>query len=89
MIVFYDSIGTVFLTIEGDSNKPNGNISYLDFEVPEGKIFKGIDVTQIPNTPIYGDNPTPEIDILKQQLKENQELITEYVNNKYNALLNY
>lgn len=88
-LVIYDNSGYIYIQMSGAYIKPQGGINYLEVEIPDGKILKGIDTSVIPNIPIYEDIPITEIDILKQQLKENQALFTEYVNNKYNALLNY
>lgn len=89
-LVIYDNTGYIYLQLSSTENRiPQGGINYLETEIPEGKTLKSIDTSVSPHIPIYEDIPIPEIDILKQQLKENQELITEYVNNKYNALLYY
>lgn len=89
-LVIYDNTGYIYLQISSTENRiPQGGLQFIEVEISEGKILKSIDTSVSPNIPIYEDMPVPEIDILKQQLKENQELFTEYVNNKYNALLNY
>lgn len=87
-MVIYDDTGYIFFQLASDSNKiPEGGIQYLEIEVPQNKRIIKIDTSIEPHIPIYEDIPIPEIDILKQQLQETQNLIVEYINNKYNALL--
>jgi hypothetical protein len=89
-LIIYDNTGYIYLQLKSTENRiPQGGIQFLETEIPEGKTLKSIDTSVTPNTPIYEDIPIPEIQVVQQQLQEAQNLIIEYVNSKYNALLNY
>lgn len=89
-MVIYDDTGYIFFQLASDSNKiPEGGIQYLEIEVPQNKRIIKIDTSVIPHIPIYEDIPIPEIQVVKQQLEETQTLLAEYIDSKYNALLNY
>jgi fructose-bisphosphate aldolase class 1 len=89
LIIYNKSNGKILFTQSINEDIENNTFTNICAEIQDGKVLKSIDTSLTPNVPIYEDIPTSEIDILKQQLKENKELITEYVNNKYNSLLNY
>ncbi|EKQ56257.1 MULTISPECIES: hypothetical protein [unclassified Clostridium] len=70
-LVLYDETGYIYLTQTGSYRIPQGGIDYLEVEIPDGKIAKSVDVSVTPHTPIYGDMPKSDVEILK----EKQELM--------------
>ena len=67
MLVVYDNNGTVYFAGTGYPT-PVG-IPYLEFDVPEGKYFKGIDVSVDPPEPIFEDIPKSEIEKMKEEIE--------------------
>jgi len=86
-LLIYDNMGCVYLQVRGSYRIPQGEIQYIEIEIPEGKILKSIDTTTTQHIPLYEDLPISESDILKQQLTETQNILTEFVDMKYNMLL--
>lgn len=69
-LIIYDNQGQIFSQITGSYLIPNGGIQYLEIEIPQGKILKGVDVTVTPHQPILEDIPPSEVDLLKQQVND-------------------
>jgi hypothetical protein len=87
-LVLYDDTGYIYMQMTGTYRIPQAGLNYLEIEIPDGKILKSIDINVTPNIPVYENMPVPEVQVIKQQLQETQELLAEYINNKYNALIN-
>jgi hypothetical protein len=86
--IIYDNTGQIFSSpITGSYKIPNGGLQFIEIEIPKEKILSKMDVSVEPHQPIYEDTPIPEIQIVKQQLQETQELLAEYIDSKYNALI--
>lgn len=68
MLVVFDKKGTVYFAGTGFS-EPEG-IPYLNIDIPEGKYFKGIDVSGKTPAAIFEDIPKPEIELLKERVHE-------------------
>lgn len=66
LMVIYDNNGTVYFAGEGYP-EPDG-LQYMTVDVPEGKCFKGVDVSVTPHQPILEDIPKSEVEILKEEL---------------------
>lgn len=66
-LIIYDNEGKIFSQVCGNYIIPNGGVQYLEFEMPQNKILKGIDLSTEPHQPIFEDIPPTEIDILKTQ----------------------
>ncbi|WP_238917268.1 hypothetical protein [Clostridium sp. YIM B02555] len=72
-LIIYDNTGTIFSSpITGSYQKPQGQLNYLEIEIPEGKILKGIDTSKIPNVPIFEDIPKTDLEKAQEQLLETQ-----------------
>lgn len=85
-LIIYDSIGQIFSSpITGNYIVPQGELKYLEIEIPKEKTIRGIDTTVSPNVPIFDDIKLSETEILKQQLLETQSVFAEM---QYNTLLN-
>lgn len=87
-LIIYDNTGYVYLQITGNYRLPQDGIQFLEIEIPQGKTLNCIDINKIPNEPIFEDLPISEVDILKNKLQQSQKILGDYVNSKYNALLN-
>lgn len=88
-MIIYDNTGYIYLQLTSDNYRvPQEGIQYLEVEIPSNKRIIGVDVSVTPNIPIYENTPIPETQVLKQQLQETQDLLGEYINNKYSVLLN-
>lgn len=72
MLVIYDQTGEIYLAGTGFKT-PEGDLQYQDVEVPEGKIFDKMDVSEEPHKPIFKDIPKSDIQIMKEQIAELQE----------------
>lgn len=80
-LIIYDSTGTIFSSpIMGGYQKPQGDLKFLEVEIPEGKILKGVDVSITPNVAILEDIPQTDIELANEKI---DELETE------NASINY
>jgi hypothetical protein len=86
-LIMYDNTGYIYLQMSGIYRVPQGNVQFIEIEVPTDKRVKEIDITVTPNVPIYEDAPKTESELLKQQLLETQTLLSELIEIKYNALL--
>lgn len=74
-LIFYDNTGYIYMQITGSYRVPEGGIQFLETEIPEGKILKGIDISVTPHQPIFEDIPLSDIDSLKQQIADLQNYI--------------
>lgn len=71
-LVIYDSKGYIYIQMSGTYQVPQGGITYLETEVSEGKILKGIDITKTPHIPILEDMPKTDLEKTQEQLLETQ-----------------
>ncbi|MFT8352821.1 hypothetical protein [Clostridium saccharoperbutylacetonicum] len=72
-LIIYDNTGTIFSSpITGSYKKPQGDLKYLEIELPENKVLKGIDTSKTPNVPILEDIPKTELEKTQDQLLETQ-----------------
>ncbi|MDF2884975.1 MAG: hypothetical protein K0R54_5546 [Clostridiaceae bacterium] len=72
-LIIYDNTGTIFSSpISGSYQEPQGQLNYLEAEIPEGKILKGVDVNKTPNVPILEDIPKTDLEKTQNQLLETQ-----------------
>lgn len=69
-LIIYDNQGQIFSKIEGFYDIPNGGIQFLEIEMPQGKIVKGVDTTIVPHQAILEDAPPTEVYTLKQELAQ-------------------
>ncbi|MDF2820175.1 MAG: hypothetical protein K0R15_616 [Clostridiales bacterium] len=74
MIVIYDSEGKIFFQATGDVQVPVGELKTIEFEIPIGQQFNGVDLTS--NTPLFAPIPKTEIEILREQMIANEEMVT-------------
>ncbi|NOW03244.1 hypothetical protein [Clostridium beijerinckii] len=69
-LIIYDNTGYIYLQLKSTENRiPQGGIQFLEIEVPEGKYIKNIDITVIPNVPVYEDVPKTDIEKLQEQIE--------------------
>lgn len=68
MLVIYDNKGMVYFAGTGYP-EPEG-LQYMNVEIPEGKYFKGIDVSVMPHQPVFEDIPKSDMEILKEKVAE-------------------
>lgn len=73
-LVVYDELGNIVLQRSGNYDSPVGQISAIEFEIPEGMLFKGVDVKT--NTPIFEPKPKTELEILREELALTKEMAT-------------
>jgi hypothetical protein len=71
-LMIYDITGYVYLQMSGNYRVPQGGIQFLETEIPEGKVLKGIDVSKTPNVPILDDIPKTDLEKTQDQLLETQ-----------------
>lgn len=69
-LILYDNNGRVFSQITGSYLVPSGGIQYLELEIPQGKVLKGVDTTITPHQVLLEDIPPTEVDTLKQQVND-------------------
>lgn len=88
-LIIYDNNGTIFLQISGSYAIPQGGLQFIEIEIPEGQILKGVDITKTPHAPILEDIPKSELEILKEQVNNiaqaNAELTSIVAMGKTNA----
>lgn len=68
MLVVYDKKGTVYFAGTGFP-EPEG-IPFLNIEIPEGKMFVGVNVDVEPNQPIFEDIPKTEMQLLMERVEQ-------------------
>lgn len=68
MLVIYDNKGTVYFAGTGYP-EPDG-LQYMNVDTPEGKYFKGIDVSVTPHQPVFEDVPKSDMEILKEKVEQ-------------------
>lgn len=80
-LIIYDNEGYIISTRQGQpSPRVPVGIPYLEVEIPQGKQIKitdgiGVDVTVTPHEVILEDTPPTEIDVLRNDLKELENII--------------
>jgi hypothetical protein len=73
-MIIYDNNGRIFSQISGSYSISQGDVQYLEIEIPEGKQLKidengiGVDVSATPHQPILEDIPPTEVDVLLKQV---------------------
>ena len=67
MIVFYDGEGKI-ITKDAKKEDIKGSINVLELEVLQNKVLDRVDVTKLPNVPIYRDLPKTEVQITQEQI---------------------
>lgn len=68
MLVIYDNKGTVYFAGTGYP-EPEG-LQHMNVETPEGKYFRGIDVSVVPHQPVFEDIPKSGIEILQEKVEQ-------------------
>ena len=66
-LIIYDSEGKIWIQMLGSYVVPNG-IPYLEVEIPTGQLIKSVDVSVIPNVPIYEALPISPIETLNDRI---------------------
>ncbi|UYZ37286.1 hypothetical protein OD350_06370 [Clostridium beijerinckii] len=88
-LIIYDNTGYIYIQITGSYRVPEGGLQFLEIEIPEGQILKGVDVSITPNVAILEDIPKTEIELLKDQVNDlaqaNAELTSIVAMGKTNA----
>lgn len=77
-LIIYDKDGKVWLQMSGSYVVPNG-IPYLEVEIPTGQLIKSVDVSVIPNVPIYEAFPISPMETLQDRI--------DYIEGTINELL--
>lgn len=82
-LIVHDNTGYILSIRQGEPapREPIG-VPFLWVEIPQGKQLKitegvGVDVTVTPHQPILEDIPKSDVEILKEQLKAQEEAIFE------------
>lgn len=58
-LIIYDSTGVIFSSpITGSYASPQGDLNYLEVEIPDGSVLTGVDVSATPHVPIYEEVET-------------------------------
>lgn len=76
-LIIYDNTGYVYMNVAGSYITPQGGVQFLEIEIPDGKVMKGVDITVTPNVPILEDIPLTESEILKQRITELETALVE------------
>lgn len=70
-LIIYDTTGQIFSSpITGSYISPQGQLNYLEIEIPDGKILKSVDTTVTPNIPIYEDIPKTDMEKLQEKVED-------------------
>jgi outer membrane protein assembly factor BamA len=84
-LLIYDNTGYIYVQITSSYRVPEGGLQFLEIEIPEGQILKGVDVSVTPNVPIFEEIPKTEVESMQEQLLATQ---AELANLKEQVLLN-
>lgn len=82
-LIIYDDNGSIFSSITGNYELPQGGIQYLELTIPDGKQVTSIDVSATPHQAILEDIPPSEIDVLKQRIAETDALVLSLIESMY------
>lgn len=70
MLVVYDKKGTIYYAGVGYP-QPEG-IPFLNIDIPDGKYLDSIDVTTVPNKPVFKEYPKSEFELMKEANEKQQ-----------------
>lgn len=73
-LIIYDSKGNMLMSVTGDYLKPDGELKYIEYEVPEGYIVKSVNLET--------DEP-----VLEPIPKTDEQLRLEALEEQMNALI--
>lgn len=71
-LIIYDNTGYIYLQITGTYIKPKGGLNFIEIEIPENKILKGVNTSITPNVPIFEDIPKTELELAQEQILSTQ-----------------
>lgn len=79
-LIIYDKAGVILYTTTGINNYIPEGVPYLEVEeseIPVGKTLKSIDISVIPNVPIYAEVQITQNGIIQQKLAETQQQLAD------------
>lgn len=71
MQVIYDTAGKLFMQGTGFT-KPQGELNYVEIEVPDNKYITNMDTSKDPAEPVFAEYPKSDMQLMKEQLEQQQ-----------------
>ncbi|MDF2984722.1 MAG: hypothetical protein K0R50_232 [Eubacterium sp.] len=65
-LVIYDETGFIISQMQGSDLREPVGLPFMYIEVPQGKMFRSVDVSGTENKPVYEDLPKPETQKLQE-----------------------
>lgn len=85
MKVIYDDSGYIYQQMMDTAQEPQGELKFLQIEVPPGKILVRFDTTDGTAKPVYIDRPLTrdeKIEELEKEITNNQLALAELLENQ-------
>ena len=74
-LIIYDDLGQIFSQISDNYLLPQGEVQFLELEIPIGKQIIGVDVSITPNVAILEDIPLTETEVTTERITNAEDMI--------------